>query len=396
MATASVPKRPAPPTPHEAAGAWRALTLTTPDQLAPHTAAWQDLARNSAEPNAFYEPWLLLPAWRRLGPDLRVVLVLGPDGGLHGFFPFLARRPLPFLPLTVLESWRHDYGFLTTPLLRKGEATAVLETLFQWFRRSPHGAALWRLPLASADGPFRHALAEACRRHHRPSFEADAYPRALMQRAAGADEYLENALAKKRLREVRRKDRALAARGRYEHRALARGEDTTRWADDFLALEGAGWKGRDGTAIAGDPAHAAFFREMLAGAHAAGRLQFLGLYLDGRPIALKVNFLAPPGAFAFKIAFDETLHSQSPGVVLEADNVERFHADPALRWMDSCAMPGHPMIDKLWTERRLVHDLWVATGRTPGDLLVSLMPLGRCLKRCFSRPAAPPPEESHE
>ena len=63
--------------------------------------------------------------------------------------------------------------------------------------------------------------------------------------------------------------------------------------------------------------------------------------------------------------------------------------------MDSCAVADHPMINRLWTERRAVQSLTLATGRAPGDLLVSLMPLGRWLKRLFRRRAAPvtPDEE---
>ena len=48
------------------------------------------------------------------------------------------------------------------------------------------------------------------------------------------------------------------------------------------------------------------------------------------------------------------------------------------------------MIDRLWTERRAVQTLLVATGRSPGDLAVSLMPLGRWLKRLFRRRAPVP------
>jgi hypothetical protein len=355
--------------------------------MAPWLGPWQSLAHDALEPNPFHEPWMALPAWRHLGVSPAAVLVTGPDGGLHGIFLFRASRLSALAPLPVFESLQHTYGFLTTPLIRKGHAGPVLDTFFEWLRRSRHGTPLWRLPLASADGPFQQALSEACRRRRLPTYQADAYPRALMQRSASADEYLEEAMSKKRLREVRRKDRALAARGRYEHRALSPGEPAGPWCDEFLRLEAAGWKGRDGTALACDPAHAAFFREMAEGAHAAGRLQLLGLYLDGRPIALKVNFLTPPGGFAFKIAYDEELHSQSPGVVLEADNVGRLHDSPAMKWMDSCAMPGHPMIDRLWTERRLVQDLWVATGRPPGGLAVSLLPLARWLKRLLFPPA---------
>ena len=364
---------------------------TTAEQLRRHEAEWADLARHAIEPNAFNEPWAFLPAFEAFAaPNVRVLLVFAPDGKMTGFFPLSCRRLHRLLPLCVLESWRHVYGFLCTPLVRAEHEEATLAMLFDWFRDSALGAPLWRLELASGDGPFARALSEACRARQRPTFVAEAYIRALMQKnPAGPDAYLESALSKKRVREVRRKERALAAKGKLEHRVLAADADAGPWADDFLALEASGWKGREGTAMASDPRHAAWFRDMVRGGHAQGRLQMLGLYLDGRAIALKCNYLCPPGAFAFKIAFDESFHAQSPGVVLEADNIARFHESPRLSWMDSCAMPGHSMIDRVWTERRLIQNVWVATGRKPGDLAVALMPLGRWLKRTlFSGPQA--------
>ena len=39
----------------------------------------------------------------------------------------------------------------------------------------------------------------------------------------------------------------------------------------------------------------------------------LGLFLDDRPIALKVNFVAGDGAFVFKTAYDEAFSRFSPG-----------------------------------------------------------------------------------
>ncbi|MBY0229054.1 MAG: GNAT family N-acetyltransferase [Gemmataceae bacterium] len=368
--------------------------------LRPHVEAWDDLARHALEPNAFNEPWCFLPAMEAFaGPEAFVLLVFAPDGQMAGFFPLATRRLHPLVPLTVLESWRHVYSFLTIPLVRAGHEARVLSIVFDWFRASGHGASLWRLERMSGDGPFARSLADLCRERQRPVFVSESHNRAFMTKHPdGADAYLDRALSKKRAREVRRKDRSLAGKGRLEHRLVGPEEDCSSWAEDFLALEAAGWKGREGTALASHPRHAGWFRATVRDGHASGRLQLTGLYLDERPIALKCNYLCPPGAFAFKIAYDESMHAQSPGVVLENDNIARFHAAPELCWMDSCAVPGHPMIDKLWTERRLVQDLWVATGRKPGDLAVSLMPLARWLKRlvCPPRntaPLSPPSEE---
>ena len=122
----------------------------------------------------------------------------------------------------------------------------------------------------------------------------------------------------------------------------------------------------------------------------------LGLFLDGRPLAMKCNFLTGEGSFAVKIAMGEAHASCSPGVLLELFNIEQAHSARPAAWMDSCTQPGHPMIDRLWVGRRVVQTQFVATGRAPGDLAVSLMPLARWLRRCLRRPprrAALPEQE---
>jgi hypothetical protein len=78
------------------------------------------------------------------------------------------------------------------------------------------------------------------------------------------------------------------------------------------------------------------------------------LDLDGRAIAMLINFRTPPGSWSFKIAYDETLSQFSPGVLIELENLKRVLEDPEIDWMDSCAVENHPMINSLWGERRAI------------------------------------------
>ena len=90
-----------------------------------------------------------------------------------------------------------------------------------------------------------------------------------------------------------------------------------------------------------------FFVSAATAAHDVGQLMLLGLFLDDRPLALKRNFLAGAGGFAFKIAFDEAYRAFSPGFLLEVEHVRRLHRRPEIRWMDSCAAAQHAMINRL-------------------------------------------------
>jgi CelD/BcsL family acetyltransferase involved in cellulose biosynthesis len=80
---------------------------------------------------------------------------------------------------------------------------------------------------------------------------------------------------------------------------------------------------------------------------------------------MKVNLLSGEAGYCFKIAHDETLAKRSPGVLLEVDMVERFHAS-TLRRLDSCADPYNVMINRLWPDRRALVTLAFVVGGSRG------------------------------
>ena len=69
------------------------------------------------------------------------------------------------------------------------------------------------------------------------------------------------------------------------------------------------------------------------------------------------------GAWAWKIAYDESLARFSPGVQATMEFTEALVADDTVA-VDSCATPDHPMIDHLWRERLAMADLMI--GLQPG------------------------------
>jgi hypothetical protein len=112
----------------------------------------------------------------------------------------------------------------------------------------------------------------------------------------------------------------------------------------------------------------------------------LALTVGGRTVAMKCNFLAHDGAFAFKIAYDEAYARFSPGTLLELENIREFHRRPELRWMDSCAAAEHFMANRLMLDRRSLACVLTTTGRASGELLVSSLPL---LQRVVTSMRAP-------
>lgn len=367
------------------------VELVDSNELGGRVTAWESLVANALEPNCFYEPWMLLPAIEQFGADsslsFGLVYRTAPSQArqLCGLFPLERRKRFRGIPVRYLTLWQHLHCVLCTPLLHRDHALQTLMALLRWVGADRNGAAVIELPFVSGEGLFAQMLVDAINELRSLTYPVETMTRAFMKPGASGEEYIQEALAPKHRRELQRLRRRLADLGRLETRLLRPDEDVNPWIDQFLALEASGWKGVQRTALACVARERAFFTTVVRRAHACGKLMMLGLFLDDRPLALKCNFRSGPGAFTFKIAFDERFEKYSPGVQLELDNIAAAHHTPGLAWMDSCAIAKHPMINRLWTHRRTIQSVVLSSGAWRGNLLVGLLPMLRALKRTFCR-----------
>src|SRR5690606_41560582 len=102
-----------------------------------------------------------------------------------------------------------------------------------------------------------------------------------------------------------------------------------------------GWEGRGGSGLGRRPAWRRFFDELAQGAHARGQLMMVRMSLDGRPLAMLCDLLAPPGRYAFKTAYDEDYSRYAPGVLLGLENASfTFKAPRVVAWLAAGAAPA--------------------------------------------------------
>ena len=318
--------------------------------------AWDNLAAAASEANVFAERWFVaagvnLP--QAEGARVLRVWKGGPDRELIGLFPFAILPRYGRLPLRHVQNWLHHHSFLGTPLLRAGHEHAAWRAILTTLDESDWAPGLLHVNGLVESGPVHRALAETTAQMGRRCDVVHRIQRALLQSDLAPGAYYEVTVRKKKRKEIKRLEARLAAQGTVSVRRLGPDDAPGDWCDAYLRLEAAGWKGRAGSALACTPQTETFFRDVLAGAGAAGRLEMIRLDLDGGAIAMLVNLYAPPGAFSFKTAFDERFARFSPGVLVQLENLGVLDR-PDVAWMDSCAVEQHPMIDSLWAQRRSV------------------------------------------
>ncbi len=324
--------------------------LAAPD--AAFAREWDTLASDAAEPDVFAERWFA-EASRHLAPPGVRHLVVRREGRLIGLMPIVAAARYGRIPLRHSENWAHYHRFLGAPLLRRGHEVAAWTAILTALDADRDAGALLHISGLVEHGPVHRALVEAADALGRPCDTVHRIERAMLATTLAPDDYYAATVRKKKRKELGRLRTRLLEQGTVETRRLTNADSVEDWIDAFLALERAGWKGAAGSALACTPQTSAFFRDVVLGAHAAGKLDMIRIDLDGAAIAMLVNLLAPPGAFSFKTAFDERLSRFSPGVLIQIDNLQLL-ARGDIGWMDSCAVENHPMINSLWGERRAI------------------------------------------
>jgi len=323
---------------------------------------WDALALAANEPNPFFEPWFLLPALRRFDRGGAVEIVRFERGGaLAGLLPVERSWCYQRWPLPHLRAWTNPHAFLAAPMVAGGCERAFWGALFAWADAHAGPALFLHLPQVPIGGRLAHALTAEAKAQGRRVELVHREERALLSSALSREAYLQQAVRPKKREELRRQHARLAEEGALRVERYVDDKCLATWIDHFLALEASGWKGKAGSALAAREVTAGLFRDALRGAAERGRLERVSLMLDGRPIAMLANFIVPPGTCSYKTACDERYARFSPGGLLQLENLALLENE-AVEWCDSCAAPGHSMIDGLWSERRAIGRYSVAIG----------------------------------
>jgi hypothetical protein len=112
-----------------------------------------------------------------------------------------------------------------------------------------------------------------------------------------------------------------------------------------------------------DRYRAAFAREAVHRLAEQDMCRIHSLTLDGRLIASLIVFVESGRAYTWKTAYDESFSTFSPGTLLMIEVTGQHLEDPNIEMTDSCAMPDHPVMSRLWSERRPMGTIVV--GLTP-------------------------------
>ncbi|MGC4026668.1 MAG: GNAT family N-acetyltransferase [Mesorhizobium sp.] len=326
------------------------------------------LCNRTIEPNVFFSPPFLAPAMPRV-EDREVQFAVIRDGTANNdrvrlLLPFTVQNAPGGIGPAIIRTWAHAFGLLGTPLVDRDDPAGVLDDFLSMVGRShlklPN---ILVLPDIKLGGTFAGLLRTIAESRSLPWHILSRVERPMLNSHLSGDDYFKQTLRPHHLREFRRLRRRLEEQGKVEHVVARTPEDVRIAMEAFLALEAEGWKGKRRTALAVDRHVAAFAREAVQNLAERGMSRIHALTLDGRMIASLIVFVEAGVGYTWKTTFDEELGAYSPGTLLMMEVTKRHLEDPNIEVTDSCAVPNHPVMSRLWAERQVVGTIVLGTTR---------------------------------
>lgn len=345
---------------------------------------WRAMERHAAAPSLFLAfdwvyPWLTAFAT----PGSIRVAVLRKGGRIRALAAFLltTERLGPF-PTRTLRLLHNQYSTRADVLCAQDDLdaagallAAVLQCAGDW--------SVIELRDVSASSPTLPSLRRCIDERH---MAAEIFPSSMRTPILVCDgtwQTYHDGRSRNFRRNLRRARAKLESRGTVEIQSYDTPETASAGLRILSAIEAAGWKGAEGTALGTEPIAQAFFADVIGRFAERGALDLSVLHVDGVPAAACLAIRYADIVYGLKVSFDPTFAEGSPGLGLALAMMERqwTSATQAFDMVQTSSFPADRLTDRFDERLRLR----IFTNGLYGKLLGTL-------KLGFRRglPAVPP------
>jgi hypothetical protein len=340
-----------------------------------HTAAGYDLqeeldflSNRAMEPNVFFSSRFLAPAMPRLDDrEIRLAVIRDDNGKrsrLRMLLPFSVEKPGFAFGTPIMRAWANPFGPLGTPLVDGEDAAQTIDHFLDVLgRERNHLPPVLVLPEVRLHGPVTQMIKAIAISRNLPVAVTDSFQRPMLDSLKDGETYLRGSIKASHMREMRRQWSLLEKIGAPTYSVARQPKEIMARMEEFLLLEASGWKGKKRSAMLSDRYRAAFAREAVNNLAEIDGARIHTIDLDGRAIASMIVLMMNGEAFTWKTAYDEAHARFSPGKLLVAQLTEWHLDDANIVRTDSCAVPDHPIMSRLWQEREAMGTLII--GLTP-------------------------------
>lgn len=314
------------------------------------------LSNRAMEANVFFTSRFLAPAMPRLEDREIRLAILRDETESHSrlrlLMPFSVERPGFAIGTPIIRAWANHFGPLGTPLVDAEAAGETMDHFLEALGRDElRLPSVLVLPDVRLNGPFAQMARAIAMSRNLPIDITGRQSRPMLESLLDGETYLKQSIKSSHMREMRRQWGLLEKLGTVSYQVARQPQDIRIRMEEFLLLEASGWKGKKRSAMLSDRLRAAFAREAVNNLAEIDAARIHTIDLDGKAIASLIVLMMNGDAFTWKTAFDENHARYSPGKLLTAQ-ITDWHLDDAnIVRTDSCAVPDHPIMSRLWQER---------------------------------------------
>jgi hypothetical protein len=328
------------------------------------------LSHRAMEPNIFFSARLLAPAMPRVEDKQVRFALIRDDNGMRSrlrlLMPFTVERPGFSVGAPIIRTWANPFGPLGTPLLDTEDAAETIDNLFEVLTQPQTKLpSVLVLPDIRLNGRFAQLAKAVAIARDLSVATTDTFRRPMLESYLDGESYLKQSVSAHHYREMRRQWRNLEKLGTLTYNVARQPEEVRLRMEEFLALEAKGWKGKKRSALINDRYRAAFAREAITNLAEIDAVRIHTVDLDGRAIASIIVFIMAGEAYTWKTAYDESLGRHSPGKLLIMKLTDWHLDDANILRTDSCAVPDHPIMSRMWEQRDEMGSLVI--GLTPNS-----------------------------
>jgi CelD/BcsL family acetyltransferase involved in cellulose biosynthesis len=318
------------------------------DELGPIGHEWQALASRPGQGSLFASPLWVMNYWKYRGAyrqGASLIIARTPQGRIAGLVPLVRVRSMlgRLFPTYSAVHSRGEYP--SDCVADEKQAPAFVSALCDHFQSQKRPWYQITLAFVPDHSPILTALLKEweCRGWSyvlRPAapvpFVATDRPGNLLERIDGNER-----------RELSRRLRKLQHLGRLHFETHQSSENLAQHFEEFLAVEGAGWKGQRHTAIRCQPDARRFWWQLACAAARLGVLRLDLLRLDARVISGQLGIIWAGRYHCLKLGYHPEFRSHAPGCLMTQHVIQACIDDPNIAVYDF-AGPAGPYMSR-WT-----------------------------------------------
>ncbi|MBO6550429.1 MAG: GNAT family N-acetyltransferase [Rhizobiales bacterium] len=326
---------------------------------------WLELVEKALEPNPFYSPDYLCALVDHIASnDSNHLVLIWSDQNrkeLLGLYPVTKKGKKNGYPFQFTCFLFDDLIGICTPLISPQAPSEIWHSFFKAIEKKNELSNIIYIPEFYIDGPTGQSLNAYLKAERKINFHRKEFKRAVALPGHSTDlkTYIKGWSSKKK-RNMRSRKKKLIALGELTFEILASTDPGYKSAlANVLELEKKGWKGQQRTALLSQATTKKFAENAFKPNVTSPHINLALMRLNNHIIAGQINLISQNCAFFIKSAYDESLSSFGPGLILYKWVLQKMLDENCYIELDSCANANH-VLEDIWLERKKVQDVMIA------------------------------------